>query len=97
MRIEGWSVVGSWDPYMAPELQCVRLMGHVYGHPMHHDGKDVVTSRIVGEINDEIVTASGSRYVLGSVSAEYEALFPGAQERLLREIRKRTNGTSGLS
>ena len=97
MRIEGWSLIGDFDPYQAPELQSV--LGHVYGHPMHYDGKRVMTSSIVGEIDEDVITASGSHYVLGSVDPEYEKMFPGAGARLINSIRKQAerNGSTKLS
>lgn len=88
MRLEHWSVVGAFDPYLAPEMQAVMLLGNVYAHPLHYDGKNVMTSRIVGEIDGDIVTASGSRYVLGAIDPAYEKLFPGAKDRLITSIRK---------
>ena len=99
MRIEGWSLIGDFDPYQAPELQSVKLLGHVYGHPMHYDGKRVMTSSIVGEIDEDVITASGSRYVLGSADPEYEKMFPGARARLINSIRKQVerNGSPELS
>ena len=96
MRIENWSIIGIGDPYLAPELRRIRLMGNVYGHLRHYDGKLIITSTIVGELDGDVLTASGSRYVLGSINREYSALYPDAKDRLITSIRKR-NGSAELS
>ena len=96
MRIEGWSLIGSFDPYQAPELQSVKLLGHVYGHPNHHDGKLVMTSNVTGIVNEDIITSSGSRYALGAIDSEYSKRYPNAKERLLATLRERTDGFTKL-
>jgi hypothetical protein len=97
MRIEGWSLVGSFNPYIAPELQTVQLRGHVYGHPNHHDGKLVMTSRIAGVVDEDIITLSGSRYTLGAIDPEYSKLYPNAKDRLLASLKEREDGLTKLS
>lgn len=96
MRIEGWSLIGDFDPYQAPELQSVKLLGHVYGHPNHHDGKLIMTSNVTGIVDDDIITYSGSRYVLGAIDPEYSKLYPNAKERLLATLKERTGGFTKL-
>lgn len=96
MRIEGWSLIGGFDPYQAPELQSVKLLGHVYGHPNHHDGKLIMTSNVTGIVDDDIITYSGSRYVLGAIYPEYSKLYPNAKERLLATLKERTGGFTKL-
>ena len=96
MRIEGWSLIGDFDPYQAPELQSVKLLGHVYGHPNHHDGKLIMTSNVTGIVDDDIIIYSGSRYVLGAIDPEYSKLYPNAKERLLATLKERTGGFTKL-
>ncbi len=96
MRIEGWSLIGDFDPYQAPELQSVKLLGHVYGHPNHHDGKLIMTSNVTGIVDDDIITYSDSRYVLGAIDPEYSKLYPNAKERLLATLKERTGGFTKL-
>ncbi len=65
--LTNWSVCrGSSDPYKAPEQVGSALQGTVQGHPHPNiqDGKNVITSRIVGAVNRLITTASGSVYRL---------------------------------
>ena len=96
MRIEGWSLIGDFDPYRAPERRSVRLRGHVYGHPNHHNGKLVMTSNVIGIIDEDIITSSGSRYVLGAIDSEYSKLYPNAKERLFTALRERADGFTKL-
>lgn len=84
-RLENWSVVGSDNPYLAPELQSPMLKGEVYDHPSHLDGTYVTTSAIVGTDGIGISTYSGSYYTLGEVDTEYELAYPGARERTLKQ------------
>lgn len=96
MRIEGWSLIGEFDLYQAPELQSVKLVGHVYGHPNHYDGKLVMTSKVTGIVDEDIITYSGSRYALGAIDPEYSKRYPNAKERLLAILRERTGGFTKL-
>lgn len=89
MRIENWSIVTKPDPYLAPELRGQYLHGKVYGNPSFADGEEVTTSRIALAVgNDAIRTKSGSIYELGAVDPAYEALYPNAQERLLKSLQQ---------
>ena len=92
IRMENWSVVSCDSPYTAPELLVARLHGKVFGHPRFPNGAEVTTSRVAGcsEVEDhlEIVTGSGSHYVLGEVDPNYEKSYPDARERLWRSLLK---------
>lgn len=76
-KLENWSIVETdLDPYKPPECKSKKLSGSVYDHPRFLDGKDITTSRIVGayqELNNIVVeTKSGSKYVLGKMSEDYQ-------------------------
>lgn len=86
MRLEDWGVVGHDDPYTAPECRKYRLHGKVYGHPRFKDGDSVTTSSIDKTEGKLILTRSGSKYELGKVNSEYEALYPNAEERLFSSL-----------
>ena len=81
MKIENWAIVGL-NPYAAPEVQSECIVGIIYGHPKHDDGKRVRTSRIVRASEGVITTKTGSIYELGEVNKEYEEEFPNARERI---------------
>lgn len=81
-RLDNWSVVGTFDPYQAPEQQVKKLHGQVSDHPMFPDGVMITTSAIAAIEADTVVTHSGSRYELGIVDPGYEAAYPNARERL---------------
>ena len=91
IRIENWSIVQlGFDPYRPPEAQEQALHGTVYGHPGFGDGEEVTTSSIVSGATCDgritVRTRSGSEYELGEVSADYEAMFPGARERVAKRF-----------
>ena len=46
----------------------------------------MTTTRIVGTRDRRIVTRSGSHYELGDPQPLYEAVFPGAKQRLLANL-----------
>lgn len=70
--IEDWGVVAKTkDIYKAPEQFSSHLSGKVFGHPLHEDGKNVVTSSIMHVCGKEIFTRN-TKYVLGKVSQEYK-------------------------
>jgi len=81
MKLENWSITHGL--YKAPE-QGGRLVGNVYGHPRHFDGKLVRTSRVVevDPVAQTVRTHSGSIYELGTVDPGYEAVYPNARERV---------------
>lgn len=76
------------DPYTAPELISTCLSGKVYGHPdpRHCDGKEIVTSRVIGKRNQLVITRSGNEYELLNPAFEYEKNFPNSKERLLNAL-----------
>lgn len=88
ITLENWSVVTNADAYTPPELIVGRLTGMVYGHPNHYDGKEVVTSPVIGCQGDLIVTKTGSLYGLGKIDPEYAKLFPDAQKRLFESLKE---------
>ena len=72
MRIEQWSITAvQRSLYDPPEAQRFRLQGKVYGHPLHTDGKSLVTSDIVHVEGAHVETHSGSFYVLGEPNEKY--------------------------
>lgn len=76
IRLENWSVCfGSADPWRPPEGCASTLQGNVYGHPLHDDGKFVVTSVpvTIDKEKRQIKTYSGSVYVLGEPDKEWIA------------------------
>jgi len=85
MKLENWSVVyGPRDPYDPPELWTSRLHGRVSGHPGFEEGKEIITSSIVGVEGDLVETHSGNKYELGDVDPQYETAYPNARERLFK-------------
>ncbi len=88
VRIDDWTVFIPEQPYIAPELLVRVLSGVVTGHPRHEDGTFVTTSSIelLNPLEGTIVTSSGTQYILGEVAEEYEYMFPGAKERLLKSL-----------
>lgn len=81
-----WAVVSKGDPYQAPELCTDHLTGEVASHPRFKDGKEITTSRIIGQRNGNVVTRSGTEYALGEVHPNYEKQFPNARHRLLTSL-----------
>lgn len=88
MKIENWSVVNvTLSPYSAPETGQPSLQGMVFGHPRFVDVTHITTSMIVGKNQEnEILTKSGSAYVLGEIDPNYEKQFPDAKNRLLGSL-----------
>jgi hypothetical protein len=84
--IDRWGIIGSNDPYRAPELQQFSLRGDVYNHPNFFDGESARTSYIVGRRGQCVVTYSGSKYILGHPDEAYEKRFPNARERVLKNL-----------
>lgn len=75
--LKNWSVRGSNDPYMAPELRVIYFVGEVYDHPLiekHPDGKIIRTSSVVEKLGPKtFVTNSGSIYTLEDPHPGYVA------------------------
>ncbi len=69
-RIEKWSLVTE-KPFGSPEARRYYVTGEVHGDPKRPDGREVVTSHIVGSEGCEVYTASGSTYLLGEPSDGY--------------------------
>ena len=86
IRLENWALLSDADGFKAPELVLYRFRGKVYNHPRFNDGSGIVTTAIESYKNGIFVTASGSEYTLGEVNPEYEALYPGALERIIKSI-----------
>ena len=76
VTLEDWAINdGGWSSsYQAPEQAMMRLTGKVYNHPDPHfpDGKKVTTSVINMAIGKCVVTKSGTKYQLGTVSPNYD-------------------------
>lgn len=88
VRIENWSVGCPYtDPYKAPELQTMCLMGNVYGHPRFEDGHFVHTSAMESTNRGFIKTYSGTTYRLGKIDPKYEKLYPNAKRRLIATLK----------
>lgn len=87
MKLENWALTPTdRNPYLAPELQSMVLIGEVYGHPRFEEGHHISTSTIVGKRGEVILTRSGSEYELGEPHPDYEAAFPNAKQRALSSI-----------
>lgn len=86
MRITNWVLIAHADRSPLPQGHSRKLRGDVYGHPRFPDGYRVTTTRIVGTRDGRIVTRSGSHYELGDPQPLYEAVFPGAKQRLLENL-----------
>lgn len=61
------------------------LIGYVSGHPNHADGRTVMTSQIDHVLNGNVVTQSGTNYVLGETDPRYLELTGGLARRALLE------------
>ena len=87
VKIDDWGIVGSDDPYLAPELRTFQLVGVVTVHRNESiNGKHIRTSSIVGSDGKYVVTRSGTRYDIGIPATDYEEQFPNAKERLYARI-----------
>lgn len=84
-HLENWALVTQdTNPYLAPECRNC-LAGIVSGHPNEvFNGNRIFTSYIIGVEGEEVLVASGRRYTVGTVSPEYEAIYPGARQRLFQ-------------
>lgn len=89
-QLRNWSfTMRAEDEYQPPEASVPVLQGNVYGHSnpdKHHDGKFIVTSKIVGKRNGLVVTQSGSEYDLVEIDPIYEKMYPNAKERLFAQL-----------
>jgi len=93
-RIENWSLVaGEYQSMRSPEEACTRLFGEIYNHELkgkHHrfdDGEKSITSEVIGIESPNVITVvSGSKYVLGNPSLEYEREFQYARKRLIQRL-----------
>lgn len=90
-QLKNWSfTMRGDDPYQPPESYIPVLQGNVYGHVnpnRHHDGKFIITSRLIGKRNGLAVTQSGSEYDLVDVDPNYEKMYPNAKERLFAQLK----------
>lgn len=69
-----WKITG-------PDRGHLRLVGTVFGHPAHADGKQISTGIIEGynPQNDAFISASGTCYKLEEPDANYAKLCPDAK------------------
>jgi hypothetical protein len=89
-KLENWYLIGrDVDPFKAPEQIKQYLGGEVYGNPNFKDGEIIRTSSIQSIEDGCVVTSSGSKYELGEPDEEYEAIYPGAKERLLKLVKEK--------
>lgn len=83
-KMENWGVIyRDQDPYKAPELRSAALVG--IRHGLGDNVKNVTTSSILGKSGKYVVTKN-SLYDLGEPDPAYEALYPGAKERLFESL-----------
>lgn len=94
-KLNNWSVVSAANPYLAPELSRMCLMGEVEGHPERDDGKTIVTSSIVGKFRGKVITNNGSEIELGEPKEAYEKAFPNAKRRLFDTLPQCTERWDG--
>jgi len=95
VRIENWSFgMHAETPYDPPEIWVPRFNGDVYGYPGRADGENILTSALIGydDKTGEFICQS-RRYVLGKADAPYEAMFPGAKERIVISAKKLNKGS----
>ena len=87
MKLQNLSVRSRpWGQFQPPEQEGSCLYGLIVGHPLHRDGKEVLTSSIAARRADCVVTRSGSEYELGEIDPHYERLYPNARQRLLARL-----------
>lgn len=88
VRLENWAVVlpPGLNPYSAPEQITQHLSGDAYGHGRFPDGHPITSTRIVGKRGAMVATRSGSHYLLGTPAADYLAVFPDAEARLMNSL-----------
>ena len=91
VTLNDWCIASTWSPYTAPELMYPKLYGNCEGHPRHTDGTFIVTSDIVSVDGEQLLSKSGTKYVLGNPAADYEEMFPNAKQRLIEHIRSFAN------
>lgn len=93
MRLENWGIVPiQAPPFTPPELWAKAVCGNVYGHPNFKGGDLITSTRIVdGRVEGDKITLktnSGSEYELGVVAEDYEAQFPDARNRVIKNFVK---------
>jgi hypothetical protein len=90
--VDDWYFVNRFAP-VNPGGWGSRLCGIVTNHPEIVDNSFITTSRVVDckEENGKtiVITRTGTNYVLGDVSKQYEELFPNALNTLKDVIGKR--------
>jgi len=93
-RLENWSMVQGFDPYLPPEAQPGFLQGIVYGHNRLDDGEHILTSALV-EFDLTAGTAktrSGSDYSLGKPDPKWvEWLEENRFDEFLEPLKKLTS------
>ena len=67
-HMHDWSIEGSNDPYKAPEMQSMHLVGF-----RDYEDKRVITSSIVEVNGCNIITRTGSTYILEDINPQYLA------------------------
>jgi hypothetical protein len=87
-RLTEWFATFAPDTeHLLPEERPVVLMGTVYGHPLQPDGTNIRVSRAVARTpGGDLVTVSGSRYILEEPHPDYADKYPDARTRLLDSL-----------
>lgn len=74
IKIENWSIITTKkNLYATSEGIPLRLIGNVYGHPQHYEGRFVETSNIIASSGKYVKTKSGSSYILGNICPKYSS------------------------
>ena len=89
VKLENWSIwTPTSEPYQSPETGFAVLKGKAFGHPRFPEGRRVITSKIIGKRGNNILTFSGSEYVLGAVDVDYAKQYPSAKQELLDSLKE---------
>jgi hypothetical protein len=87
MMLRNWSLRSRPSGQLeSPEQEGSCLYGLIIGHPLHRDGKEVLTSPVAARCANHIVTKSGSEYDLADPDPAYERLYPQARQRLFARL-----------
>lgn len=83
-RLVNWAIMYPMaSPYMAPEQMRPELCGEVDAHTA------VVERPLRWDDTRQLIVAANGTFELGPPKADYEALYPGARERLIAWIKNK--------
>lgn len=89
ITVEEWCIVRNRDFFADPEeVLSAFIYGKGYGHPKKRDGEIIMTSKVVYHEDGLLVTASGRKYKLGLVNADYARTYRNARKRVLSAASK---------